>query len=153
MRRDGRHGPGSLLAAAIPALVPLCVLVACSSSGEDAETPTPSGPSGALGVVTRQAANAVVQGLCVMRSTYANDLEQANAVYYERVNDDLRVIVAAAEIRDQSVVAVLLQARERVKRDLTSLQAPEGFADDVGALLSATRDALEVIGLPTPGCA
>jgi len=146
---DRPRRPGT---AAITALVSLSLLVACSSGGGE-ETPAPSGPSGALGVVTVEAATTVVRGLCAMSSAYADDIEEANSVFYDRVHDDLRVIVAAVELKHPTLATALLQARERVEVDLANIEVPEGFVDDVLALLSATRDALEAIGLPRPGCA
>jgi hypothetical protein len=140
-----------LRTAAIPVLLSLSV--ACASSGGAGGTPTPSGPSGALGVVTTETATAVVRGLCAMRSTYATDIEKANSVFYGQVHDELRVIAAVVQGTDNSVATKLLQARERLRKDLTSLQTPEGFVDDVDSLLSATRDALRVIGFPRLGCA
>ncbi|HEX7463905.1 MAG TPA: hypothetical protein VF382_03300, partial [Actinomycetota bacterium] len=84
---------------------------------------------------------------------YADDIEKANSVFYDRVHDELRVIVAAVEPKHPPLATALLQARGRVEVDLANIEVPEGFVDDVLALLSATRDALEAIGLPRPGCA
>jgi hypothetical protein len=87
-----------------------------------------------------------------MSSTYANDIEKANSVFYDRVHDELRVIVAAVEKNHPPLATALLQARERLEVDLANFEVPEGFVDDVLALLSATRDALKAIGVPRPGC-
>lgn len=129
------------------------VLAACGGSGGGGSTPAPSGPSGALGVVTVAAARVAVEGLCAMRTTFANDIEKANGVFYDQTHEELHVIAAATEEKDRTVAARLLQAKEKVEADLTDLQVPDTFVEDVDALLSATQDALRTIGVSVPGCA
>jgi hypothetical protein len=149
---SARRERGSIVLAILLSFMFLA-FAACRSSGGGGASPTPSGPSGALGVVTIDAASTAVQGLCTMRSTDANDLRDANGVFYDKTHDELHVIAAATEVKDRTLAAHLLQAKEKVEADLTDEKVPEGFVDDIDALLSATQDALQAIGLTVPGCA
>ncbi len=146
-RREGRRKVGlATLTLAIGAVLASCHLRA----GENFPSPW---PSGALGVVTQDAANRAVRGLCEMETTFANDPHGANAVFYDQAHQELHVIAAAAEVRDRAAAGDLLQTKEKVEADLRSQRvSATTFPEDVRALLMATRDALHAIGLTGPVC-
>jgi len=133
---------------AVAAIVAALVLVACGSSGETG----PASPSGALGIVTEEAADRAVSGLCRIRTTLAKDRDAANRIFYDRSHEDLHVIAAATQGEDPAVAGRLLQAKERVEADLAPNRLPGGFVRNLDALIAATRDALGAIGLEAPGC-
>jgi hypothetical protein len=143
MKRLLRHIPWH-----IPALV-LIALVACGS-GTPGASPAPSGPSGSLGVMTADAGTQALTALCELRSV--TDRDQANAMFFDQAHQTLHVLAAATEPVDRVPAAGLLEAKQVVEADLLADTLPETFADDVGALLVATRGALEAVDLPAPGC-
>lgn len=130
------------------AIVAAVVLLSCGSSGETG----PASPSGALGIVTEEAADRTVSELCRIRTTLAKDRDAANRVFYDRSHDELHVIAAAAQGEDPAVAGRLLQAKERVEADLRPERLPGGFVQNLDALIAATRDALGAIGLEAPVC-
>jgi hypothetical protein len=132
----------------IPALV-LLALVACSGGSAD-PTPAPSGPSGSLGVMTADGGTQALAALCELRSVA--DRDTANALFFDHAHQTLHVLAAATEPVDRVPAAGLLEAKQVVEADLLADTLPESFADDVGALLEATRGALEAVDLPAPGC-
>jgi len=142
-RPERRLAPG-----AVATIVAALVVVSCGSSGET----SPASPSGALGIVTEEAAERAVSGLCQIRTTLAKDRDAANRVFYDRSHDELHVIAAATQEGDPAVAGRLLQAKERVEADLRPERLPGGFVRNLDALLAATRDALGAIGLEAPGC-
>jgi hypothetical protein len=125
------------------------VVAACGSDGGGNEVPS-GAPSGSLGPVTVQAAAEAVRGLCDLAST--TDLVEAEAIFLDRSHETLHVIAAATEERDRNAAADLLEAKQRVEADLAETDLPPDFAADVGALIEATRAALEAIGLDGPSC-
>ena len=131
----------------IPVLAML-VLVACGGGGEP--TPAVSGPSGSLGVMTAQAGTEALAALCRLRSV--TDRDTANGLFFDRAHLTLHVLAAATEPVDRVPAAGLLEAKQVVEADLQADTLPETFSDDVGALLEATRTALETVGLPSPAC-
>lgn len=136
------------MSGAVATIVAAVVLAACGSSGETG----PASPSGALGIVTEEAADRTVSGLCRIRTTLAKDRDGANRVFYDRSHDELHVIAAAAQGEDPAVAGRLLQAKERVEADLRPERLPGGFVQNLDALIAATRDALGAIGLEAPRC-
>lgn len=145
-----RKGRGARFAVGAFALAIAVVTDSCHlRAGENFPSPW---PSGALGVVTQDAANRAVRGLCEIDTTFANDPHDANAVFYDRTHQELHVIAAAVEVRDRTVAGSLLLAKERVEADLRSPVKPTTFSEDVSALLTATRDALHAIRLTSPTC-
>lgn len=125
------------------------VVAACGSDGGGNEDPSVA-PSGALGPVTAEAATAAVRGLCDLES--ATVRAEAEATFLDRSHETLHVIAAAAEVRDRGAAADLLEAKQRVEADLLGADLPPEFAADVGALIDATRAALDAIGLDAPAC-
>ena len=132
----------------IPALV-LLALVACGG-GSPGASPPASGPSGSLGVMTAEAGTQALAALCELRSV--TDRDQANALFFDHAHQTLHVLAAATEPVDRVPAAGLLEAKQVVEADLLADTLPETFAGDVGALLVATRGALEAVGLPSPDC-
>ena len=130
------------------AIVAALVLVSCGSPGETG----PASPSGAPGAVSQDAADRAVSGLCEMRTNNAGDRDAANRVFYDRSHEELHVIAAAAQLGDPAVAGRLLRAKERIEADLRPERFPSGFVRNLDALIGATRDALEAIGLEAPGC-
>ena len=126
----------------------LLVLVACGGGGEP--TPAVSGPSGSLGVMTADAGTQALSVLCELQSV--TDRDQANALFFDHAHLTLHVLAAATEPVDRVPAAGLLEAKQVVEADLLADTLPETFSDDVGALLEATRTALEAVGLPSPAC-
>jgi len=125
------------------------VAAACGSDGGGNGNPS-TPPSGALGPVTAVAATGAVRGLCDLRT--ATDRAEAEATFLDRSHETLHVIAAATEARDRAAAADLLEAKQRVEADLAGADLPPDFAADVGALIQATRAALEAIGLDAPAC-
>jgi hypothetical protein len=132
----------------IPALA-LLSLLACSG-GSDDPTPAPSGPSGSLGVMTADAGTQALTALCELRGV--TDRDSANALFFDQAHQTLHVLAAATEPVDRVPAAGLLEAKQVVEADLLADSLPDSFEDDVGALLEATRGALEAVDLPAPGC-
>jgi hypothetical protein len=134
-----------------PALTLLAglVLTACSGGAAD-PSPTASGPSGSLGVMTAEAGTQALAALCELRD--ATDREAANATFFDLAHQTLHVLAAATETVDRVPAAGLLEAKQVVEADLQSDELPAGFGSDVTGLLVATRTALEAVGLPAPGC-
>jgi len=135
----------SVVLAAIAAAL---VLISCGSDGETG----PAWPSGALGIVSQEAADRAVSGLCEIRTTHADDRDAANRVFYDRSHEELHVIAAATQGEDSAVAGRLLRAKERVESDLRPERLPGGFVRDFDALIAATREALGTIGLEAPRC-
>ncbi len=120
----------------------------CGDPGEGAER-SPL-PSGSLGVVTPAAAGAAVRGLCQMVTE--TDRDAAAMVFFDRSHQTLHVIAAATDAVDRAATARLLEAKQVIEADLTEPVLPDGFGDDIGTLLDATRGALGVLGLDAPPC-
>jgi ribosomal protein S18 acetylase RimI-like enzyme len=125
------------------------VVASCDSESGGNEDPSVP-PSGALGPVTPEAAAEAVRGLCELRT--ATDRDEAEATFLDRSHATLHVIAAATEERDRGVAADLLEAKQRVEADLAGADLPPDFTGDVGALIEATRAALDAIGLEAPAC-
>jgi hypothetical protein len=134
----------------VPTLLAVALVVAaCGSDGGANQDPSVA-PSGALGLVTAEAAATSVRGLCDLRTE--TDRAEAEATFLDRSHETLHVIAAATEERDRNAAADLLEAKQRVEADLAGADLPPDFAADVGALIEATRAALEAIGLNAPTC-
>ncbi len=136
-------------------VVPLVVIFALSACGSKAgagDTPTPSGPSGSLGVVTLAGSSAAVRGICIMETTPTSDPDTANAIFYDEVHEELHVIAAATQVKDRVAAGNLLQAKEKVEADLLGHPLPDTFPADAKTLEEATRAALDAIGVTVPPC-
>jgi hypothetical protein len=107
-------------------------------------------PSGSLGVVTQEAADEAVLGLCDL--VEETDVAEANATFLDRSHETLHVIAAAAEEVDRIASSALLEAKQQVEGDLADGELPPGFGVDVRFLLQAVRAAIDVIGLAPRGC-
>ena len=134
----------------VPTLFAFALVVAACGSGGGANEDPSGAPSGALGPVTAEAAAEAVRGLCDLRT--ATDHAEAEATFLDRSHETLHVIAAATEERDRNAAADLLETKQRVEADLAGADLPPDFAADVGALIEATRDALEAIGLDALAC-
>lgn len=146
MRHFARtHGLAATLAAAT-------FLAACGSSDAPSDGPSPTGPSGSLGVVTEEAARAAVRGLCEMQGERSSDLEAANAAFFNESHEELHVIAAATEVVDRAAAGRLLVTKERVESDLARSHLPDSFVPDVAELIGATLAALEAIDVDVPAC-
>jgi hypothetical protein len=132
------------------ALLALALAVAagaCAGSGDAGPSPF---PSGSLGPVTPAAASEAIRGLCEMVG--ATDREAAATVFLDRSHQTLHVIAAATDVVDRAAGARLLEAKQVIEADLTEPVLPDGFGDDVAALIDATRGALDAIDLDAPAC-
>ncbi len=125
------------------------VAAACGSNGDGSDGPS-APPSSALGPVTAEAAAEAVRGLCDLAS--ATGRAEAEATFLDRSHETLHVIAAATEVRNRDAAAGLLEAKQRVEADLAETELPPDFAADVGALIRATRGAIEAIELEAPAC-
>ena len=132
-------------------LLGLLGLVACGGGGGGAEpSPAASGPSGSLGVMTADAGTRTVAALCELRTATERDV--ANGLFFDAAHQSLHVLAAATETVDRVPAAGLLEAKQIVESDLQADALPDAFPEDVGALLEATRTALETVDLPAPQC-
>lgn len=135
---------------AVLALAAVVSLTTCGGGyGHSATYPSPL-PSGSLGVVTPEGADAAVLGLCDVRD--APNPSAADSAFFDHTHDELHVIAAATEERDRQAAASLLEAMQRVEAELEAPQPAAGFSQEVEALLGATRAALGAIGLSAPDC-
>ena len=132
------------------ALLALPGLVACAGGGADDPSPAASGPSGSLGVMTAEGGSRTLDALCDLRA--ATDRGRANALFFDEAHQALHVLAAATETVDRVPAAGLLETKQIVEADLQADTLPTAFPDDVGALLEATRTALETVDLPAPRC-
>lgn len=148
-RRQWEHAPACSHRFISTLLAFALLVAACGSEGEGNDDPSPL-PSGALGPVTPEAADEAVRGLCDLRT--ATDRAEAEATFLDRSHETLHVIAAATEERDRNAAADLLEAKQRVEADLAGADLPSDFAADVGALIEATRAALEAIEPDAPAC-
>ena len=123
-----------------------------SGGSEPTSSPPISLPSGELGIVTPDGASAAVLGLCEVRTTLGSSVTEANAIFDDRVHEELHIIAAATQTQDVDAAATLLEAKERVEADFAHDAAAPAMRADVDALLGATRAALSAIGLDTPAC-
>lgn len=126
----------------LPAALGLLVLAGACSNGD--------GGGGPTGPLSADAAGEAVLGLCEIRE--ATDADAASATFQDRTHQTLHDLAAAAEPIDRGVTADLLTSKQRVEADLEQPALPETFGADVETLLSATRAALETVGLDAPGC-
>ncbi len=129
-------------------LVGAACLTTCGGATPD--PPAASAPSGSLGVMTAASATQTVAALCELRD--AVDRDAADATFFDLAHEPLHVLAAATERVDRVPAAGLLEAKQVVEGDLRSDRLPATFGDDVAALLVATRNALDTVGLPAPGC-
>lgn len=127
-------------------------LAACGSKGGGGGSPTPSGPSGALGVVTLADATSAVRGLCTMKTMPTSNPDAANGIFYDTVHEELHVIAAATQVKDRAAAGGLLQAKEKMESDLLGHPLPSSYPADAKTLEQATRAALASIGLSVPAC-
>jgi hypothetical protein len=134
------------------ASVVLLTVTACSTSADTGSNATPSGPSGALGVVRLPAAREAVTTLCRIKTDEGLDRETANGAFYDQAHQTLHVIAAAVEVRDRTAAAELQVAKQRVEQDLLDDPLPASFTADVEALVRTTRRALSAVRIDVPGC-
>jgi hypothetical protein len=121
------------------------LLVACPGDGEPGPTP-PSPPS------TEDRWLAAVDGLCGAL-TSAQEPEAAEAAFFDRSHDAIHEIAAAVQAEDTSAAAALLEAKTAVETDFETGAGPSRIEIDLQALIQATREALTVLGIESPGCA
>ncbi len=134
--------------------VVLILSAALSCGADDGAADAGAAPtaSGSLGVVTQAAADRALEGLCTL-STGSQTFADASSLFFDRVHEELHVIAAAAQVGHRTQAARLLQTKEEVEADLQGgTTLPDGFQDDVAALLDATRGALAAVGMSAPTC-
>lgn len=119
--------------------------------GADRGAPTPSGPSGSLGVVSQTAADRTVAALCDMLAMSA-DREALTSVFENRAHEELHVIAAATQERERAAAGAMLVAKERVEADLARAKLPDAWRGDTAELLRRTRTSLAAIGLRAAAC-
>ena len=117
-------------------------LVACEGETEP--------PTATTGAVSGASAARTLAALCEMSS--ATDPEAAGAAFYDRAHATLHGIAAAVGQDDRAAEGALLLTMQQVEADLERTDLPEAFGHDVEALRVATAAALELIGVPDPGC-
>ncbi len=87
-----------------------------------------------------------------METTPTSDPNTANAIFYDKVHEELHVIAAATQVRDRAAAGNLLLAKEKIEAELLEHPLPDAYPADVKTLEEATRAALGAIGLSAPPC-
>ncbi|MGH9051135.1 MAG: hypothetical protein ACRDY4_15510, partial [Acidimicrobiia bacterium] len=93
-----------------------------------------------------------VAGLCAA-AVHARDgaVDDARATFFDQSHDDLHELADETAGDDRAAAAELLEAKEAVEADLAAASA--ALADDLDALVDATRAAVRATGAPVPaGC-
>lgn len=92
--------------------------------------------------------------LCSVRdAASAGDVATAEATFEDDAHETLHHVADEVEGTDRAAAAGLLQAKSDVEADFAQdAPDPSAVSHHVEALLSAMGDALEVVGLPAPGC-
>jgi hypothetical protein len=117
------------------------VLASCTGSGDPGGSPAPFEPHDA---------SAALAALCGIRG--AEDPAEAEAAFVDRAHAFLHELADALLADHPDAAARVLERKEIVEGGLAAERLPEGFADDVDALLDASRDGLEALGVPAPPC-
>lgn len=90
-----------------------------------------------------------VSGLCTAaEQVRSGDVDTAEATFFDEAHDDLHDLGAEAADRDRAAAADLLRAKETVESDFASSSTM--LADDLDALVTATRAAARATGDPVP---
>ena len=93
-------------------------------------------------------------GLCDASGSAARrDFPRAKVVFTDRAHTPLHTVARALEDVDRRAAARLLEAKQRVEADLdgSGTNTP-GLADDMAALVAATRAGLDRLGIDTQEC-
>jgi hypothetical protein len=96
----------------------------------------------------REAAAAI----CTASERAANNHRAARQMFYDRAHDRLHDLARLVQQTDRVRAARLLEAKERVERDLAVGATPERLAGDLDRLLAAVKTALTTISITPPGC-
>ncbi|MSQ61765.1 MAG: hypothetical protein EXR43_04205 [Dehalococcoidia bacterium] len=140
--RHARHAgsAGLAIAIAFAALLGGC--------GDEAPSTPPSG-------VTQPRFSAAMQALCRTQGlAEAGDVAEARRVFEDAAHGFLHELATRVSEDDRDATARLLIAKNRVEAALAA-PPPDGGKSPgplIGALIAATADAGESIGLSFPGC-
>jgi hypothetical protein len=93
-----------------------------------------------------------VAGLCAAADeARAGDGDDARRTFFDQSHDDLHELADEASTEDRAAAAELLRAKEAVESDFET--SSPSLADDLDALVAATRASARAIGAPVPaGC-
>jgi len=135
---------------ALLALGPACVKV-------DTADPPPTTPGPTIVVAgdpvpVAQMTDALAN-LCVARDEAPDRPQAAEARFFDRSHTTLHLIARAVEDVDRPLAARLLEAKQKVEADFSGLASGERVAEDLGSLVTVTRDALDRLAVPLPPCA
>ena len=96
---------------------------------------------------------AAVEGLCTALKQAPDGPRAAEVTFFDESHDTLHTIARALEDVDRSSAAALLEAKQRVEADFAGGRASGGrVADDLRALVEATRAGLARLEVPAPAC-
>ena len=90
--------------------------------------------------------------LCDAKRKAPADPLAARRVFYERAHDHLHDLARQVEGADRPAAARLLEAKQRVERDLDAGATSQQLVGDLDQLLVATGAALTAISIPPPAC-
>lgn len=95
-----------------------------------------------------------VAGLCAAADqARGGDVDAARGTFFDQAHDDLHELADEVAREDRSAAAALLEAKETVESGLDSSVPPVAMADDLDALVAATRAAVDATGALVPaGC-
>lgn len=110
--------------------------------------PANSGDTAASAAPVADAAAA----LCTARRQAPADPLAARRVFYERAHDHLHDLARQVQRTDRPAAARLLEAKQRVERDLDAGAIPQRLVGDLDRLLVATDAALTAVSIPPPTC-
>lgn len=95
-----------------------------------------------------------VAGLCAAADqARGGDIDAARGTFFDQAHDDLHQLADVAARDDRGSAAALLEAKETVESGLEGAAQPGALADDINALVAATRAAVDATGALVPaGC-
>jgi len=93
-----------------------------------------------------------VTGLCVALERLPPDPLAARDAFYSLSHDRLHTIAAAVQEIDGAAAASLLRAMAVVEEHLARPPFPTSLAGDLDRLITATREALRALSIPTEPC-
>ncbi len=129
---------------AVPALAAALMLLTGCGGSSPRSTAAESSTSGAEAVRFQRAHRGVCEA--------AADVERAEAIFFDRAHDALHELAAALAETDRASAARLLTAKEAVEADLEAAARPDILRDHLLALVGATSDALDRLGIERREC-
>lgn len=127
-------------------------LWACGSTGDGGGSGV-GGGGGGMSVVPQEVATSTVLALCDARGAAAIDPASAAEPFLDRAHDALHVIAAALAPTAPGASGAILEATSLVEGDLMASPPGPALLPDLDALLAATRNGVEALGLTAPACA